>query len=72
MITVRKICFYMLVGMLLHNFTGCSAEKDYNERRNLMIPKKSELPRNSMYKEPVKKKTYKAKAKKRRKSKKLF
>ncbi|MBN1416788.1 MAG: hypothetical protein JW973_16950 [Bacteroidales bacterium] len=72
MITVRKICFYMLVGMLLYNFTGCSAEKAMNERRNLMIPKRSELPRNSIYKEKPAKKTYKPKIKKKKKVKKLF
>jgi hypothetical protein len=73
MMTIRKICFYLLLGMLLNAFTGCSAEKETAERRNLMMPKKSEQPRNSShFKEPAKKKTYKAKAKKRKRAKKLF
>ncbi len=71
--TLRKICFYLLLGFLLHCFTGCGAEKEAAERRNLMMPKKSEQPRNSSnYREPAKKKTYKAKARKKKKTKKLF
>jgi hypothetical protein len=62
----------MVLGMLLHNFTGCNAEKEAAERRNLMMPKRSELPRNSLYKEKAKKKTYKAKTKKRKRTKRLF
>jgi hypothetical protein len=72
MMTVRKICLYMLLGLFLHSFTGCGAEKEANERRNYMMPKTSELPRNSLYKEPSKKKTHKSKAKKKSKTKKLF
>ncbi|MBN2272763.1 MAG: hypothetical protein JXR41_11455 [Bacteroidales bacterium] len=72
MMTIRKIGFFILLGMFLYVFTGCSAEKDVAERRNLMIPKKSELPRNSKYKEPTKRKTNKIKTKKRRRTKKLF
>ncbi|MBP1669408.1 MAG: hypothetical protein H6Q21_1774 [Bacteroidetes bacterium] len=72
MITVRKIFLYMLLGLFLHSFTGCGAEKEVNERRNYMMPKTSELPRNSLYKESSKKKTHKSKAKKKRKTKKLF
>jgi hypothetical protein len=70
MITFRQLCFYLLLAILLYNFTGCGAERNVQERRNLMMPKKSELPRNTHFKEPVKKKTYKIKVK-RRKSKKL-
>lgn len=71
--TVRKICFYLLLGLLLQCFTGCGAEKEAAERRNLMMPKKSEQPRNSSnFRESSKKKTYKAKARKRKKPKKLF
>ena len=72
MITVRKICLFMLLGLFLHSFTGCSAEKEVNERRNYMMPKTSELPKNSLYKEPSKKKTHKAKSKNKKKTKKLF
>jgi hypothetical protein len=70
--TVGNICLYALLGMFLHSFTGCSAEKEVNERRNYMMPKTSELPRNSMYKETARKKTHKAKTKKNKKTKKLF
>jgi hypothetical protein len=73
MMTFRKICFTMLLGILLHCFTGCNAEKEVAERRNLMMPKKSEQPRNSShFREPAKKKTYKKKARKKKKTKKLF
>jgi hypothetical protein len=37
-----------------------------------MMPKTSELPRNSLYKEPAKKKTHKASSKMKKKNKKLF
>jgi hypothetical protein len=70
--TIRKLCFFMLTGLLLHFFTGCSAEKDIKERRNLMMPKKSELPRNKLYQESAKKKTFKSHAKKKGRHKKLF
>jgi hypothetical protein len=70
--TVRKSCLYLLLGIFLHNFTGCGADKDVAERRNYMIPKTSELPRNSLYKEKSQKKTTKSGHKKKKKSKKLF
>ena len=38
---------------------GCSAPKEAQERRNLMIPKKDELPRNRKYTMVEKRKTYK-------------
>jgi hypothetical protein len=72
MILFRKICLFMLLGMFVFSFAACGAEKEANERRNYMMPKTSELPRNSMYKEKAKKKTHKAKASKKRKAKKLF
>lgn len=57
--------------ILLSSVIACSAEKDIEERKNLMMPKKSEMMRNSRYKEAGKRKTYKTKHKKSR-SKKLF
>lgn len=72
MIKVRKICLCLLLGIFLHSFTGCSGEKEVTERRNYMMPKTSELPRNSLYKEPAKKKTHKASSKMKKKNKKLF
>jgi hypothetical protein len=41
--------------------TACNAEKEATERRNLMMPKKSEMLRNSRYKEVEKRKTNKVK-----------
>jgi hypothetical protein len=70
--TIRKICLYVLLGMFLHSFAGCSADKEVTERRNYMMPKTSELPRNSLYKESAKKKTHKANTKRKKRSKKLF
>jgi len=72
MITVRKICLFLLLGIFLHSFTGCSGEKEVTERRNYMMPKTSELPRNSLYKEPSKKKTNTVKSKNKKKAKRLF
>jgi len=46
---------------------GCDAEKEATERRNFMIPKKSEMMRNSRYKEVEKRKTNKIKKQKRKK-----
>lgn len=71
MITLRKICLYLTAGMLLLSFAGCGAEKETSERRNYMMPRVSELPRNSLYKETHRKKV-KASHKKKRKAKRLF
>ena len=50
---------------------GCNTYKDAQQRQNLMMPKKSELPRNSgKYNEVKKKKTYKPSKPKKQKSKK--
>jgi hypothetical protein len=49
---------------------GCSSQKDMNQRRNLMIPQKDELPRNSKYSSSKKKKTYHPVKKKNKKPKK--
>jgi hypothetical protein len=72
MFTVRKVCLYLLLGMLLYSFNACNAEKEVTERRNYMIPKTSELPRNSLYKEKTHKKTVKTSHKKKKKAKRLF
>ncbi len=72
MIRIRTILFYALTTLCIYLISCCDAQKEMAERRNLMMPKKSELPRNSLYKEPAKKKTYKAKTKKHRKTKKLY
>ena len=53
--------------------TSCSsAEKASNQRRNLMMPEKTDLPRNSHYSGTKKKKTYKPKKHKKKKPKKLY
>ncbi len=70
--TMRKgkifcITFVWLTGLLMA--TGCGAEKAATERRNFMIPKTSEMERNSRYKEVEKRKTNKIRtAKSKRKS----
>jgi len=48
---------------------GCNAQKDMDQRRNYMMPQKDELPRNSKYKTPKKKKTYSPTKQKKRKPK---
>ena len=60
------ILFLIMLLMVLVN--GCGGPKDAQERRNLMIPKKDELPRNKKYNMVEKRKTYKVnkKHKKRR------
>jgi len=64
----NKVFFvYLLVFLLI---TGCSGIKDTQERKNLMIPKKSDLPRNTKYKEPKKRKTYMIRHKRKKKQKK--
>jgi hypothetical protein len=46
---------------------ACHTEKEYLERKNLMMPKKSEMPRNSKYKEVENRKTNKVKLNKSKK-----
>jgi len=59
---IRKAVLYGLVAVfLLAPVISCSSAKDIEERRNFMIPKKSEMPRNSRYKEAEKRKTNKHK-----------
>jgi hypothetical protein len=43
--------------------TGCGGLKDAQERRNLLIPRKDELPRNKKYNMVERRKTYKYKKK---------
>jgi hypothetical protein len=47
----KTICF-ILVAVFLSAITACSSDRAVAQRRSLMIPKKSELPRNAQkYKE---------------------
>jgi len=56
----RKIITGSLAALiLLSSVFACSAAKDVEERKNLMMPKKSEMSRNSRFKEAPKKKTNK-------------
>jgi hypothetical protein len=58
----RSFYWIAIAGIFMIMFTvGCGAEKDAAERRNYMIPKKSEMARNSRYKEVEKRKTNKVK-----------
>jgi hypothetical protein len=60
-----KNCRWIILALIMipagTGLTGCSAEKEATERRNLMMPKKSEMMRNSRYKEVEKRKTNKVK-----------
>ena len=67
---LHRILPLLLWFILLPLLGGCDAEKQATQRRNLMIPQKSELPRNSKYSGSKKKKTYKPKKAKNKKSKK--
>ena len=58
----RSLYWIAMAGILCMTLApGCGAEKDAAERRNYMIPKKSEMARNSRYKEVEKRKTNKVK-----------
>jgi Ni/Co efflux regulator RcnB len=60
--TSRKILFCIVaISFVLTGILACNAEKEATERRNLMMPKKSEMARNSRYKEIEKRKTNKVK-----------
>jgi len=63
----RLTLFLLGISLAGTGLAGCNAEKEATERRNLMIPKKSEMMRNSRYKEVEKRKTNKVKKQKRKK-----
>jgi hypothetical protein len=54
---LRRIGLYAVFFLIF--MAGCGTEKEVAERRNFMIPKKSEIARNSRYKEVDKRKTNK-------------
>jgi hypothetical protein len=63
-----KFTWFGLIIILFFAFTfGCGSQKDVTERRNFMMPKKSEMARNSHYKETGKRKTNKIYANKAKK-----
>ncbi len=62
---LRKSVLYLLaIFIFMAGLSACNAEKEAIERRNLMMPKKSEMTRNSRYKEVEKRKTNKIKLRK--------
>ena len=65
----NRILFLLAWLIILPGIYGCSAEKQMAERRNLMIPQRDELPKNSKFRSAKKRKTYKPKKKKRNKRK---
>lgn len=66
MLGKSRILLFFAALLIIPSSLSCSATKDMDERRNYMIPKKSEMPANSRYKEAGKKKTYNYKAAKSR------
>lgn len=64
---IRNVIFLFIVLMMVPA-AGCGGPKEAQQRRNLMIPKKDELPRNKKYNMVEKRKTNKIpkKPKKRR------
>lgn len=63
----KLLLFSLILFIILPGITACNAEKDVTERRNLMMPKQSEMMRNSRYKEVEKRKTNKIKRNKSKK-----
>ncbi len=63
----KLILYILALFILLSGMVACNAEKEATERRNLMMPKKSEMARNSRYKEVEKRKTNKIKLNKSKK-----
>jgi hypothetical protein len=59
MITRKIIGLGLITTLFLIFAFGCSSQKDVAERRNFMMPKKSEMARNSHYKETGNHKTNK-------------
>lgn len=61
----NRILFLLVWLIILPGINGCNAEKQMAERRNLMIPHRDELPRNSKYRGIKKRKTKKRNKKRR-------
>jgi hypothetical protein len=66
---ISRLLLFLAWLIIWSGFTGCSSEKQMTQRRNLMIPQKDELPRNSKYSAVKKRKSNKQKKKKHKKSK---
>ncbi len=68
-----RLLFILAWFIVFSGLTSCSsAEKASRERQNLMLIEKSDLQRNSHYRAPKKKKTYKPKKHKKMKTKKTY
>lgn len=63
----KLLMIIWILFLLLTGITGCNAEKEVLERKNLMMPKKSEMARNSRYREVEKRKTNKVRLNKSKK-----
>jgi hypothetical protein len=61
---ISKILYILALLILFSGFNSCSSEKEVAQRRNLMMPQKDELPRNSRYSGIKKKRTQKPKKRK--------
>ena len=61
----------IFVIVVFFTMSSCNATKEMNQRRNLMMPQKSDLPVNSKYKEPTKRRKNKVKVKKLKKHRKF-
>ncbi|HJZ40844.1 MAG TPA: hypothetical protein VJ203_10795 [Bacteroidales bacterium] len=65
--TNKIVLYCMGILILLTGALACNAEKEATERKNLMMPKTSEMQRNDRYKEVGKRKTNKVKPNKSKK-----
>jgi hypothetical protein len=61
-LTFQSILLFFIMSLIVM-ITGCGGLKDAQERRNLLIPRKDELPRNKKYNMVERRKTYKYKKK---------
>lgn len=68
---ISRILFLLAWLIIFSGLSNCSSSKQATQRRNLMMPEKTDLPRNSKYTGTKKKKTYKPK-KKKKKAKRLY
>lgn len=64
-VIMRRYLYYILITSILSTFTiSCNSSREVAERRNYMIPKRSEKPRNAQkYKEVERKYPKKKKVK---------
>jgi hypothetical protein len=66
-----KILILLAGLIILSGIVACDSQKEMAQRRNLMIPQKDELPRNSKYTGVKKRKAHKPHKKRHRKHKRL-